>query len=31
MSTGEFVVLHISRNTAQPRIVAVESHQAPDE
>ncbi len=29
MSTGEFVVLHFSAETDIPRIVAVESHQAP--
>ncbi len=31
MSTGEFAVIHVSAETEQPRIVAVESHQAPEE
>lgn len=31
MSTGEFVVIHFSAETETPRIVAVESHQAPED
>ncbi len=31
MSTGEFVVIHFSRESDTPRIVAVESHQAPED
>ena len=30
MTTGEFVVIHFSRETPTPRIVAVEAHQAPE-
>ncbi len=30
MATGEFVVIHFSRETDTPRIVAVEAHQAPE-
>ncbi|MDR9435169.1 NUDIX hydrolase [Pontimonas sp.] len=31
MSTGEFVVIHFSSETDKPRIVAVESHHAPED
>jgi 8-oxo-dGTP pyrophosphatase MutT (NUDIX family)/phosphohistidine phosphatase SixA len=31
MSTGQFTVIHFSRDTATPRIVAVETHQAPED
>lgn len=31
MSTGQFTVIHFSRETDTPRIVAVETHQAPEE
>ena len=31
MSTGEFVVLHFSRETDTPRLVSVESHRAPED
>lgn len=31
MSTGQFVVIHFSAETPSPRIVAVESHQAPED
>ena len=31
MSTGEFVVLHFSKDSEQPRLVAIEAHQALDD
>ena len=31
MSTGQFVVLHFSKDTDKPRLVSVEAHQALDE
>jgi 8-oxo-(d)GTP phosphatase len=30
MSTGQFTVIHFSKETDTPRIVAVETHEAPD-
>lgn len=30
MATGQFAVIHFSADTEQPRIVAVETHQAPE-
>jgi 8-oxo-dGTP pyrophosphatase MutT (NUDIX family)/phosphohistidine phosphatase SixA len=31
MSTGQFTVIHFSRETDTPRIVAVETHEAPED
>jgi len=31
MSTGQFTVIHFSRDTETPRIVAVETHRAPED
>jgi 8-oxo-dGTP pyrophosphatase MutT (NUDIX family)/phosphohistidine phosphatase SixA len=31
MSTGQFTVIHLSKETPIPRIVAVETHEAPEE